>query len=440
MAVFKVKKGDTYESIAQRYGVSPGAVMRYLKGRPIHKGMTINTRVLAGMPQGGQAYAALSPDINPWGMPAGEVPDWAYETEAGTDIAENYLAAIGGYGYGVGGAGAGEGFGTDQRPPAAEAPQALTGAEQLAEQLTGVTSGGRTGRKGRMPYGPAAAAGPPTTETAAPVVEFPALGEPIDLAQLAGAGVGPQVTVPFYPGIGYGQETFDIPQALAPPQVSPAEYPPFYPGVGQVGPSPSLAPIDYPPFYPGVGWGPNPLTTPSMAPGGEYVIPTPSGESVQEEYDQPSFWAGFLSGRDPAGGAVTQPVAAGRGQRQPSHYGMRGQGIAALEVKQVINQGGAPTSMSPDVATYLGYSDKLMDDAGYVKNPETGLWELDMTGAEEEGGEGTGTGTSGGGYGGGYSRYRRGGRGGYGRRRTSYGSTFYNGQVNTHFNWRIRFN
>jgi len=361
MAVFKVKKGDTYESIARRSGVSAGAVMRYFKGMPIYKGMKYNTRKLAGMVQGGQAYAALSPDINPWGMPAGEIPDWAYETEAGTLIAENYLAAIGMTGFGAGEAGVETT--TTRRPPAEEAPQALRGTEQLTTGAGGVTTGKR----------------PPAAE--APQALMPG---PEQLTTVA-PDITPTTTTgpPGQPSPITLEPPVDISGALSEAYKKAAEW-----AMG------TMLPEGY--EAPGMG---KPLgevaTAMTPEPGKRYRTPT-----------------------DVSGQPTYEP---GRGQ-------------AAIDVYQAIQEGETPGAISQDVANLLGYSDELLEFAGYVFNSETGQWELDVSGAEEEGGgevAGGGTGT----YGGGYGGYRRGRRGGYGRR--SYGNTLYNGQVNTTFNWRI---
>lgn len=378
MAVFKVQAGDTYESIAARTGSSAGAVMRYFKGRPLHKGMKYNTRKLYGMAQGSQAYY-ISQGMNPWGLEEGDIPDSAWETTSGTNIANEYLRTLGMAGTGEGEAGLGiTTEETSERPPAAEAPQALTtGPEQL-------TTG--------------AGVGVTTTGERPPVTEAPQ-------AQMVGSEQLPA---------GIGTTPAAIPEIDTYAQMAGRR--PGRPGV------PSVSPMGLEEAY-------------KVAADWAMGTMLPEGYEISFSAQPP----GEVSGATPGGG-VYDPETGQRyrtptdvpGQPQVTYEPGRGQ--AAIDVYQAIKEGETPGAISPETAVLLGYSDEILGLAGYVLNSETGQWELDMLGAEEEGGEvaGGGGGTYGGGYGG-YRRRRRGGGGG----RRSYGSTMYNGQVNTRFNWRI---
>lgn len=386
MATYTVQAGDTWTSLARRLGVDARTLRQQNRGTSLSQGVVIRT--------GGATYTRPA-DINPWGLPAGEVPAYA----AGTAVANTYLAAIGqptteevpGVTPIV--------TTTDERPPAELAPQALMpGPEQLA----------------------------------APTVAPTEIGEPIDIEALAGAGIGPAPpTAPFYPGIAQPEGGIDLAQALAPTQVTPAEYPPFYPGIGQAEPGPTLAPTqvtpeEYPPFYPGVGYGlpgatgfqPNaPQLEPTAAPpGAEYVVPTPSISDATtmptEQYvssptaiAQAAIWSSRAiaeynktGNRNFLPNVLTSPVATLILSQDIETYG--GETISTLQ------------GLFSDEA--LGYTE--IESGVWVKNPEL---------------------TYSGGYGGsiGYTGRRRGrGRGarggGFGRGGTQYGPRLVQ--------WRIR--
>lgn len=92
----KVKQGETLESIAADMGVSVAQAFKYFGTWRLSKGMRYNPRRLREV-RGGQALA-ISQGVNPWGLQAGDVPESAWETVAGTRIAEKYLGLAPGTG------------------------------------------------------------------------------------------------------------------------------------------------------------------------------------------------------------------------------------------------------------------------------------------------------------------------------------------------------
>lgn len=270
-----------------------------------------------------------------------------------------------------------------ERPPAELAPQAqMVGPEQLVA---------------------------PTEE--------PTFGEPITVAGLA-AGIGPlPPTAPFYPGIAQPEGGIDLAQALAPPQVTPAEYPPFYPGIPRPELEPTLAPtLAQPtqptPFYPGVGWGrpgetgfqpgaPQ-LEPTAVQPGAEYVIPTPSAQDTA-----PMPTGQYVSGRVAIAQAATWTARALSYAVEQNNRNYMPEVITSPVATLILSSTDIETFAGENITSLNGL---FADDALSYTEIEPGVWAKNpevtytggYTGAIGYGGRryGRGRGTRGGGGGG----------------------------------------
>ena len=367
MATYTVRSGDTWFSLAAKLGVDARTLKRQNRGTTLARGVVIRT--------GGATYTRPT-DINPWGLGAGQVPAYA----AGTTTAKRYLAAIGGAGIttevpGVTPVTEEPGITPiGERPPAELAPQALMG------DVEGVP-----------------APGFPTA---------PTLGEPITMAGLTGADIGPFAGVEAVtPQLGLG--------------------PGAYPGVRPIGGGAPVSPPEQFDPYAGMrgrkGGGLIPEEAQLGLGPGAYPGVRPIGGGAPTP--QPSPVA-------PEEGFVTQELPPARypyGTTSAANYTARAMSAEYDAEGNLIREGMLPGAISPSVADMLGMSNEMLVLSGYVWDEASGLWHLSP--------QGTGTTTTTGGGGRGRIAF---GRRGVGGGQSPYGSNF-NSNIGGLINWRRGF-
>jgi len=250
---------------------------------------------------------------------AGQVPASAYETAAGTKIAKRYLAAIG----------------QPAVAPTEEVPEITPTEAPAITPAAGGVYDPATGRRYRTP-----------TDVVAPT-----LGEPITMAGLTGAAIGPQ-------------------QPLGPPgQPSPITLEPL--PTTAVGAAPSIYPE-----RPDLPEGAEP---------GQYVMGAGSPWGAGIDWGGVVGIEGGLTGMaramapDILGAAGVTPEAEAPyvpiPQEMPPARYPYGTTSAAWYTGQALRAGQIPDAVSADVASILGMNTQLLQNSGYVWDEASGLWQ-----------------------------------------------------------------